>query len=117
MYDELTTIEESIKEVFLDLMTERFMLERGMSTRFQASSTRGVAVTPSTARVGPSRQVDEKRTKHKDDLANAKLIPSIFPACLPPLRGEINSDSVPREFEYAMVIAYLPKGVHAVRAD
>ena len=52
-----------------------------------------------------------------DDLANAKLIPSIFPTYLPPLHGEINRDSVPQEFEYAMVTAYLPKGVHAVCVD
>jgi hypothetical protein len=117
MSDELTAVEESVTEVLLDLMTERVMSERGMSTGVQASSTRGVAASPSTARAGPSRQVDEKRTKHKDDLANAKLILSIFPAYLPPLRGEINRDSVPREFEYAMITAYLPKGVRAVRAD
>jgi hypothetical protein len=60
MSDELTAVEESITEVLLDLRTERVMSERGMSTGVQASSTRGVATSPSTARAGPSRQVDEK---------------------------------------------------------
>jgi hypothetical protein len=48
---------------------------------------------------------------------NAKLIPSILPDYLPPLSGAINCDSVPREFEYALVTAYLPKGIHALRVD
>jgi hypothetical protein len=93
------------------------MSERGLSTGLQASSTRGLAASPSTARAGPSRPANEKRTKHRDDLANAKLIPSILPAYLPPLSGAINHDSVPREFEYVVITAYLPKGVCAVRAD
>jgi hypothetical protein len=117
MSDELTAVEESVTEVLLDLMTERVMSERGVSTGVQASSTRGLAASPSTARAGPSRQVDEKRTKHRDDIANAKLIPSILPAYLPPLSGAINRDSVPRDFDYALVMAYLPKGIRAVRAD
>jgi hypothetical protein len=76
-----------------------------------------VQASPSTARAGPSRPVDEKRTKHKDDLANAKLIPSILPAYIPPLSGAINQDSVPRDFEYPLVTTYLPKGIRAVHAD
>jgi hypothetical protein len=48
---------------------------------------------------------------------NAKMILSILPAYLPPLSSAINRDSVPRDFEYALVTAYLPKGVRAVRAD
>jgi hypothetical protein len=55
--------------------------------------------------------------KHRDDIANAKLIPSILPAYLPPLSGAINRDSVPRDFEYALVTAYLLKEVRAVHAD
>jgi hypothetical protein len=98
-------------------MTERVMSERGMSTGIQASSTRGVEASSSNAREGSSRQVDEKRTKHRDDLMKAKLIPSIFPTYLPPLHGEINRDSVPQDFEYAMVTVYMPKGVRTVRAD
>jgi hypothetical protein len=48
---------------------------------------------------------------------NAKLILSILPAYLPPLSSAINRDSVPREFEYALVTAYLPKGIRAVHTD
>jgi hypothetical protein len=29
----------------------------------------------------------------------------------------VSRDSVPRDFEYTMVTAYLPKGIHAVRAQ
>jgi hypothetical protein len=57
MSDELTTVEESVKNFLLDLMTERFMSERGVSTGIQASSTRGLLTSPSTAHeVGPSRE-------------------------------------------------------------
>jgi hypothetical protein len=49
MSDELTAVEESVTEVLLDLMNERDMSERGMSTRFQASWTRGVQASPLTA--------------------------------------------------------------------
>jgi hypothetical protein len=52
-----------------------------------------------------------------DDLVNAKLIPSILPAYLPPLSGAINRDSVPRDFEYALITVYLSKGICAVHTD
>jgi hypothetical protein len=68
-------------------MIERVMLERGVSTGIQASSMRGMPTSPSTTHGdGPSH---ERRTKHKDDLANTKLIPSILPAYLPPLSSAI----------------------------
>ena len=50
-------------------------------------------------------------------MANVKLVPSILPAYIPPLSGAINRDSVPREFKYTLVTAYLSKGVHAVCID
>jgi hypothetical protein len=117
MSNELTAVEESITEVLLDLMTERVMSERGMSTVFQASSTRGVQASRSTARVGTYRAGAERRTKHKDDITNVKLVPSILPAYIPPMSGMINRDSVPRDFEYTLVTAYLPKGVRTYRTD
>jgi hypothetical protein len=98
-------------------MTERVMSERGMSTGVQESSTRGVQASPSTARAGTSRAGAERRTKHKDDIANMKLVPSILPAYIPPLSGAINKDNVPRDFEYTLVTAYLPKGVRTYHAD
>jgi hypothetical protein len=71
-----------------------------------------------TARgAGPSRPSEEKRTKHRDDLANVKLIPSILPDYILPLAGAVSHDSVPRDFEYTMVITYLPKGIRVVRAQ
>jgi hypothetical protein len=98
-------------------MTERVMLERGLSIGVQASSMRGLPASPSTDRAEPSRPSDEKRTKNRDDLMNAKLIPSILPTYIPPLSSVVNRDNVPRDFEYALVTVYLPKGIHAVHAD
>jgi hypothetical protein len=74
------------------------MSERGMSIGVQESSKRGAQATPSTARVGTSRADAERRTKHKDDIANAKLVPSILPFYIPPLSSVINRDNVPRDF-------------------
>jgi hypothetical protein len=45
------------------------------------------------------------------------MILSILPAYLPPLSGAINRDSVPKDFEYALVTVYLLKEVRAIRAD
>jgi hypothetical protein len=54
MSEELNAIKESVTEVLLDLMTERVMSERGLSTGVQASSTRGLPASPSTTQAGPS---------------------------------------------------------------
>jgi hypothetical protein len=85
-----------------------------MSAGVQASSTRGLQASPSTARgSGPSRTTTEKRTKHHDDLVNVKLIPSIYLDYIHPwLDGEY--DSVPRDFDYTLITAYLPKGIRTV---
>jgi hypothetical protein len=100
-----------VKEILIDLMTEKVM-----SVGVQASSTRGVQASPSTAHgSGPSRAATEKRTKHRDDLANAKLLPSILPKYIPPLAGVVIHDSVPRDFNYTIITAYLPKGICVVR--
>jgi hypothetical protein len=89
-----------------------------MSVGMQASSRGGVQASPSTTRgAGPSRTTTETRTKHIDDIANAKMILYILLVYIPPLSGKINHDSVPRDFEYTLITAYLPKGVHAVRAN
>jgi hypothetical protein len=117
MSDELTALEESVTEVLLNLMTERVMLEKRMSIGVQASSTRGVESSPSTTRAGTSRASVERRTKHKDDITNVKLVPSILLAYITPLSGEINRDSVPRDFEYTLVTTYLPKGVCTYRTN
>jgi hypothetical protein len=117
MSDEFSVAEESVREVLASLRDERVMLERGLSIGLQASSMRGVQASPLTARARTSRADAERRTKHKDDLANAKLVPSILPAYIPPLSGVINRDSVPRDLEYTLVTVYLPKGVHVVHVD
>jgi hypothetical protein len=68
MSDELSAAEKIVKEVLIDLMTERVMSERGLSTGIQASLTRGLQASPSTARASPSQRADEKWTKHRDDI-------------------------------------------------
>jgi hypothetical protein len=82
------------------------------------SSVRGLQASLSTSHgVGSSRPSAEKTSKHKDDLENAKLIPTIFPNYILALDGTMNCDNVPRYFGYTMVTAYLPKGIRVVRAD
>jgi hypothetical protein len=66
---------------------------------------------------GPSLPTTEKRTKHIDDLANAKLISNILLDYILPLDDTVSRDSVPRDFEYTIVTAYLPKGIHVVKAQ
>jgi hypothetical protein len=45
------------------------------------------------------------------------MIPRILPKYIPPLSGIVNQDTVPRDFDYVVVIVYLPKGVCVVHAD
>jgi len=56
----------------------------------------------------------EKRSKHHDDLVNTKQILSILPDYIPPLAGVVSHDNVPHDFEYTLIMTYLPKGIHAV---
>jgi hypothetical protein len=49
MSDELNAVEKVVEEVLIDLMDERVMSERRMSTGVQASSTGGVQASPSTS--------------------------------------------------------------------
>ena len=93
MSDEFSATQKVVEEVLIDLMTERVM---SMSISIQESSTRGLQASLSTARgVRSSRPSVEKITKHRDDLAKAKLIPSILSDYIPPLAGAVNRDSVP----------------------
>ena len=110
MSDELSVVEKVVEKIFIDLMAKRVMSERRMPTGVQASSSGGVQASPSTAcRAGPSRTTTETRTKHKDNIANAKLIPCILSVYIPPLNNNINRNSVPRDFEYTLITTYLPK--------
>jgi hypothetical protein len=56
----------------------------------------------------------EKRSKHCDNLANAKKIPSVLPDYIPPFAGMVSRDSVPWDFKYTLITAYLPKGIRTV---
>jgi hypothetical protein len=100
MSGDLSTIEKSIKEILIDLMVEKVM-----STIAQASSTRGVKASSSNAcRSGPSRTAMEKQIKHHHDLENEKLILLVLPNYIPPLIGTVNRDSIPRDFDYTLII-------------
>jgi hypothetical protein len=100
-----------VKEIPIDLMTEKVM-----SVGIQASSTRGMRASPLiTHGSGPSRVVTEKRTKHIYDLANAKILLSILPEYILPLASVVSHDSGLRDFDYTVITAYLPKGIHAVK--
>jgi hypothetical protein len=105
----LSAAEKFIEEFLIDLMEEIVM-----STGFHASSMQGVKASLSTARGSvPSRIADEKRTKHRDDLENAKLISSLLPDYIPPLAGTVNHDNVLRDFNYTVITVYLLKGICA----
>jgi hypothetical protein len=94
------------------------MSERRMSVGVQASSTGGFQASPSTVHgAGTSRIATRTRTKHRDDIVNAKLILSILPAYLTPLSDAINRDSVPKYFDYDLLMKYLPKEIHTVCTD
>jgi hypothetical protein len=54
MSEELSAAEKVIEEFLIDLMTERVMSERGLSTGVQESSIRGMPASPSTAPTKPS---------------------------------------------------------------
>jgi hypothetical protein len=88
-----------------------------VSTGVQTSSMRRFLTSSSTSQANPYQPVDNKRTKHRDNITNAKLILSILPTYMPPLNDTMNQDSVPSHFEYSLVTMYLLKGIHAVHAD
>jgi hypothetical protein len=113
MTDEINVVEKLVEEVLIYMMVKRVM-----STGIQASSTQGVQASLSTTHGSrPSRPTTEKRTKHRDDLANTKLILTILPNYILPLVDAVSCDSVPRDFDYTMVIVYLPKGIRPVRTQ
>jgi hypothetical protein len=72
------------------------MVDRPISEGVQVSSTRGLQASPSTGhRSGHVNPGTEQRSKHHDDLANAKQILSILPEYIPPLAGIVNHDNIP----------------------
>jgi hypothetical protein len=91
MSEELSALEEYGKEVLIDIRTEKVMPEKRMFAGVQASSTEGVQACPSISHgAGSSRTTPEARTKHRDNILNAKLISRILIVYLPPLSGSIN---------------------------
>jgi len=108
MSSDLSVVEKLVEEILIDLMAEKVM-SRGM----HASSMGGVKGSPSTSHQS-SQATTEKRSKHHDDLANAKQISSVFPDYITPLASTVSHDSVPRDIEYTLITAYLTKRVRAV---
>jgi hypothetical protein len=53
----------------------------------------------------------EKRSKHRNDLANAKQISLILPDYISPLTGVVNCDNIPWDFKYTLITAYIHKGI------
>ncbi len=46
-----------------------------------------------------------------------RLIPTILPEYIPSLAGQINRDSVSRDYEYIIFTAYILKGIKIIRAQ
>jgi hypothetical protein len=91
------------------------MADIPVSEGIQASSTRGLQASPSTGhRSTCINLVTEQRSKHRSNLANVKQIPSILLEYISPLVGVVNHDSIPRDFEYSVFTAYIPKGIRIV---
>jgi hypothetical protein len=104
MLGEHGALEKFVEEILVGLMTERVMF-----VGIEASSTGRFEASPSTGWY--SGRTVEKRRKHCDDLANAKQIPSVFPEYIPPLASMVNHDSIPCDFEYTIITAYILKGL------
>jgi hypothetical protein len=108
MSGNLSTVEKSVEEILIDLMAEKVMF-----TGVHASLMTILQESPSTAHRS-SQTTTEKRSKHRDDLANAKLIPSVLPDYIPPLAGMVSHDNIPCDFDYTLITTCLPKGIRAV---
>jgi hypothetical protein len=89
------------------------MVEEIMFAGSQALSTIGFKSSPSTTRRS-NLTVTKKRSKHRDDLAKEKFIPSVLYDYIPPLYGMVSCGSFPRDFKYTLITTYLPKGIRAV---
>jgi hypothetical protein len=111
MLGEPSDFVKSVEEVVRKLIADKPVYEG-----IQASSTRGLQASPSTESCRSARinLVTEQRSKHRNDLANAKQIPSIMPEYILPLAGGVNHDNIPHDFEYYVFTAYIPKGIHIV---
>jgi hypothetical protein len=110
MSGEQTELEKSIEEVL-----KKFMADRDMYEGVQASSTRGLQDSPSTAqRSSRDNPATEQRSKHRSDLANEKQIPSILSDYILPLDGTVNRDGIPWDYEYTLITTYILKGIRVV---
>jgi hypothetical protein len=113
MSGELSELEKSFEEVLKNIM-----VEIPISKCVQASSTRGLQASPSTGhhsgRVNPGT---EKRSKRRDNMANAKQIPSILHEYIPPLASFVNRDNIPQVYEYTIFTVYILKGMCVVKSQ
>jgi len=81
-------VEKSVEEILVDLMNERVIY-----VGIQASSNGVLQASPS------ARQrfvhTAEKRSKHRNDMANMKQISSVLPDYIPQLDGAVSYDNIP----------------------
>jgi hypothetical protein len=107
--------EPSALEISIGEILTKIMADRQFSIGIQASPTGELQAFSSTgchsSRVNPTI---EKRSKHHDELANVKHVSSFLPDYIPPLAGAVNRDSIPHDFEYTLITAYIPKGICVV---
>jgi hypothetical protein len=80
-----------------------------MFVGIQASSFGRLQASPLTGQHSGLTVV--KQRKHHDDLANVKQISSVLPKYILPLAGTMNHDSIPRDFEYTLITAYIQKWI------
>lgn len=100
-----SALEKFVEEILVDLMAKRVIY-----VGIKASLIGGLQASPSTGRRS-SRTATEKRSNHHDDLANTKQILLVLPDYIPPLDGAVKHDGIPRDFEYTLIITYIPKGI------
>jgi hypothetical protein len=108
MSGEHSALEKYVEEILVEIMGERVMY-----VGIQVSSTGGFQESPSNGCCSIQTMTEQQR-KHRDDLANAKQIPLVLPEYIPPLDSTVSRDSIPRDFEYMLIIVYIPKGIHAI---
>jgi len=107
MSGERSAVEKSVEKILVDLMAERVMF-----VGIQASSDGLLQASPLIR--WHSGHTTEKRSKHRDNLANAKKIPLVLLEYIPPLAGIVIRDSIPCDFEYTLITTYIPKGIRVV---
>jgi hypothetical protein len=107
MSGEPSVLEKSVEEILVELMAERVMY-----VGIQASSTGGLQASPSTGHHS-SCATEKKASTTTIWLTRSRSHQSFLEYILP-LAGTVNHNSIPRDFEYTLITAYIPKGIRVV---